>query len=407
MRPRRTVKELLAQAKDAAELMVDLAYAALFYGDRHLAREVVRLEDELGDALVELRTVSLIAARTREDAEQLAWVLSLAMSIEGMADSADDIARVVLKDLGVPPELRDDLRHATEVTARTKIRDENQLEGASLRELEFPARTGMWVIAIRRDVEWIYGPGGDEVLRKGDVLFMQGPREGIDTVRELAGGVRQELDPPQPRRELSNLDRAVDIMVELKDISEVAVGLAYSAIMLRDRALAAEVSALEDRSDELFHQLEGWVLRAAAELDDPEDLRGLLHVAAAAERIVDAAQSLCRVVEDEERPLHPIIAAALTTTDEIVAEAIVSAGSEADGHSLRELRVHTATGMEVLAMQRQARWVYRPRSTQQLLAGDRLLAIGPEEGAARLRALCGDDRPEGDEGWHETADDTE
>src|SRR5690625_3273485 len=100
MRPRRTVKELLAQAKDAAELMVDLAYAALFYGDRHLAREVVRLEDELGDALVELRTVSLIAARTREDAEQLAWVLSLAMSIEGMADSADDIARVVLKDLG-------------------------------------------------------------------------------------------------------------------------------------------------------------------------------------------------------------------------------------------------------------------------------------------------------------------
>ena len=403
MRAQRTVKELLAEAKDAAELMVDLAYAAIFYGDDGLAREVVRLEDELDDALVELRMVCLIAARNREDAEQLAWVLSLAMSIEGIADAAEDIARVVLKDLGVPSELRDDLRHATEVTARVKVREENQVEGASLRELEFPARTGMWVIAIRRDVDWIYGPEGDEVLREGDVLFLQGPREGVDQVRELAGATPHELSPPPESSKLSNLDRAVDIMVELKDISEVAVGLAYSAILLRDRALATEVGVLEDRSDELFHQLEGWVLRAAAELDDPEELRGLLHLASAAERIVDSAQSLCRVVE-EEGPPHPIIAAALAQADEIVAEAIVAEGSEADGQALRELRLHTATGMEVLAIQRQERWFYRPRSTRRLEAGDRLLALGPEEGAPRLRELCGDDRPAGDEGWHERAD---
>ena len=30
---RRTVKELLIEAKDASELMVDLAYAAVFFGD--------------------------------------------------------------------------------------------------------------------------------------------------------------------------------------------------------------------------------------------------------------------------------------------------------------------------------------------------------------------------------------
>ena len=148
MRQQRTVKQLLASAKDAAELMVDLAYAAVFYGDEDLAREVVRLEAELDEALVELRMVCLIAARNRDDAEQLAWVLSLAMSIEGIADAAEDIARVVLKDLGVPAALRDDLRHASEVTARVRIREDNDLEGADLRDLELPARTGMWVIAI-------------------------------------------------------------------------------------------------------------------------------------------------------------------------------------------------------------------------------------------------------------------
>ncbi|MEX1162651.1 MAG: PhoU domain-containing protein, partial [Nitriliruptor sp.] len=161
---RRTVKDLLVGAKDAAELMVDLAYAAIFFGDEAIAREVLRLEDIVDETLVELRAVCMIATRTFEDADQLAGVLSMAVSIEGIADAAEDIARVVLKDLGIPTELRDDLRHATEVTARVKIREDNQLESASLRELELPARTGMWVIAIRRDVDWMYGPAPDDVL---------------------------------------------------------------------------------------------------------------------------------------------------------------------------------------------------------------------------------------------------
>jgi uncharacterized protein with PhoU and TrkA domain len=50
-------------------------------------------------------------------------------------------------------------------------------------------------------------------------------------------------------------------VIELKNSSEVAVGLAYSAILLRDLTLATEVAVLEDKSDELYHQLEGWVLR--------------------------------------------------------------------------------------------------------------------------------------------------
>jgi uncharacterized protein with PhoU and TrkA domain len=403
MRNRRTVKDLLVGAKDAAELMVDLAYAAIFFGDEALAREVLRLEERVDELLVDLRAVCMIAARTPDDADQLAGVLSMAVSIEGIADAAEDIARIVLKDLGVPKELRDDLRHATEVTARVKIREDNQLESATLRDLELPARTGMWVIAIRRDVDWVYGPGPEETLREGDVLFLQGPPDGVNAVRELAGGTPRQLQPPVQGAKLTNLDRAVDLVIELKNSSEVAVGLAYSAILLRDLTLATEVAVLEDKSDELYHQLEGWVLRAAAELEDPEELRGLIHLASASERIVDAAQSMTRVIE-EEGPPHPIIAAALSEADEIVAEAIVAPGSRIEGQTLGELKLHTETGMEVLAIQRNERWIYRPRRRRTLQVGDRLLAIGPEEGAPRLREWAGDARPEGDEGWLEPDD---
>ena len=47
-------------------------------------------------------------------------------------------------------------------------------------------------------------------------------------------------------------------------MSEVAIGLAYSALLFNDQGLAAEVNHLEDRLDEMRERLEVWVLRAAS-----------------------------------------------------------------------------------------------------------------------------------------------
>ena len=75
---------------------------------------------------------------------------------------------------------------------------------------------------------------------------------------------------------------------------------------------------------------------------------------------------------------------------------IVQPGSPADGQSLRELRFETETGMFVLAIQRGARWAYRPRGVFRLLAGDRLISVGPDEGEDELIELCGE-QPERDD----------
>ena len=105
--------------------------------------------------------------------------------------------------------------------------------------------------------------------------------------------------PPEPPEAvaLTDLDRAIDTLIEMKNLSEVAVGLAYSALVYRDRSLAAEVRHLEDRLDEMNHRLELWVLRSATDGVDPAPLRGLLHLAAAAEDIGDQAQSMVWMVE--------------------------------------------------------------------------------------------------------------
>jgi uncharacterized protein with PhoU and TrkA domain len=384
----KSVKDLLVEAKDASELMVDLAYAAVFFDEAKLAREVERLEERMADHLRRLRTTAMLAARSPEDAESMAGVLWIADAVEQIGDAASDIGRVVEAKLGIPDALRRDLRHADEMTARVKVREGSSMVGRSLRDLSIPIETGMWVMAIRSGMDWEFDPGPDDVVSEGDVLLVRGPEEGVNLVRELAGASPLPEPPDDDAPPLSELDRAVDILVELKDLSEAAVGLAYSSLLFNNRALAAEVGALEARSDILHDELESWVLRSAPEARDPDELRGLLRLASASESMCDAARDLTWYVDHGE-PLHPVVQMALEETEETSAEAVVNEGSEADGRSLSDLRLETETGMFVLAVQRGARWIYRPRGRFQLRAGDRLIAVGPEAGAEELDRICG------------------
>jgi uncharacterized protein with PhoU and TrkA domain len=384
----KNVKELLVELKDASELMVDLAYASVFFNEEKLASEVGRLDEKMNAHLRQIRITAMLAARSPEDAEGMAGVLWIADSIEHIGDAASDIARVVSARLGIPDVLRQDLRHADEMTARVKVRDDAPAAGQTLRELSLPVETGMWVMAIRSGIDWRFDPGPEDVVSVGDVLLIRGPEEGVNPVRELAGA--HPLDPAaaQEGPALSELDRAVDILVELKDLAEAAVGLAYSSLLFNNRSLAAEVGALEARSDTLLDELESWVLRASPEARNPDELRGLLRLAAASEYVCDAARDMTWYVEHGE-PLHPVVQMALEETEETSAETVVQAGSPAAGRTLKELRLETETGMFVLAVQRGARWIYRPRSGFALQEGDRLISVGPEEGEAELMALCG------------------
>ena len=383
----RNVKELLVELKDASELMVDLAYAAVFFNEEKLAREVERLDERMTGHLRRLRTMAMLAARSPEDAEGMAGVLWIADAIERIGDAASDIARVVAARLGIPDALRHDLRHADEMTARVKIQTDAPASGHTLRDLSLPTESGMWVMAIRSGMDWEFDPGPDDVVSEHDVLLIRGPEEGVNLVRELAGvqplPELQDDDAPA----LSELDRAVDILVEMKDLAEAAVGLAYSSLLFNNRSLAAEVGALEARSDILHDELESWVLRAAPEARNPDELRGLLRLASASEYMCDAARDMTWYVEHGE-PLHPVVQMALEETEETFAETVVEEGSRADGQSLRDLRVETETGMFVLAVQRGSRWTYRPRARFELRATDRLISVGPEDGEEELLELC-------------------
>ena len=386
-----TVKGLLAEIKDSSELMVDLAYAAVFFSDAELAKEVRRLEDRMFDHLHGLRKLSILAARSPEDAEHMAGVLEIASAVEKIADAAEDIARVVSTGLGIVDDLRKDLRHADEIVGRIKVREGAPAVGQSLRQLSTPSEIGVWVIAARRGGEWDLDPGPDFMISDNDVLLVQAHEDGIALARELMGAPPLPAPPGGSDIVLSDLDRAVDLLVEMKNSAEVAVGLAYSALLFNDKALATEVTNLEARSDAIQNELESWVLRSAQEARNPDELRGLLRIANATEMIFDSAREMTRLVEKGEE-LHPVIAAALVESDEVGYEAVVGERSQAAGKSIKDLAVETATGMFILAVQRGRRWHYRPKPRFVLEAGDRVIAIGPPEGGEELDRMLGVER---------------
>jgi uncharacterized protein with PhoU and TrkA domain len=392
----RNLRTMLSEAKDTSELMVDLGYAALYFGDPDMAEEVHQLEERMTGLVHDMRTVSILAARNPREAEAMASVLQVVGAIERIANDAVDIARVVTHRLGIPRELVADLSSAAEVSHRVLVRDGSHMAHRPLSALELPVATGMRVMAIRRGHDWITDVEGDEVLLPGDVLFLEGPPAGIVRIRELANAPFWEPPVPPEDGSLSDLDRAVDVLVEMKNISEVAVGLAYSALVFRDVGLAAEVRHLEDRLDEMKDRLEVWVLRAGAETIDPSPLRGLLHLAQAAEDIGDAAQQMVWLIEQGEE-VHPILNIALGEADEVVIRMPVAEGATVDGEALGDLQLNIDPGFHVLAVRRGGRYLYRPRGGVRLTGGDELIASGPDEGRPMLAQLLGWDLVERDD----------
>ena len=393
----RNLKDMLAEAKNTSELMVDLAYAALFYNSEDFSEEVFRLEERLNDLIFDMRTLAIFAARSPADSEQMAGILQVVQDIEKIGNAAYDIAKIVVKKLGIPPELLQDLPAAEEITSRVRIHSESTLDGRSLEELDLPVETGMRPIAVRSGLEWNFDPDPEDVLREGDVLFLQGPPEGVAEIRQLAGAVSLGSANENPAgsaigisdsQNLSELERAVDILIEMKNLSEVAVGLAYSALLYYDAGLAREVVAIEDEMDEMRYRLERWVLLAARHMEDAPRLRGILHLATASEAIADCAQEMVWIVEKGEE-VHPVLSAAVGESDEIVLKLRVFPGSPADGRTLGSLRLETETGMHALAVNRGGRWTYRPRDTFALKGGDSLLATGAPEGLEPLAELFG------------------
>ena len=187
-----SVKELLTEMKDISELIIDLAYSAVLFDNEEIAEEVKFLEVRMDKLNYDIRMMAMMAARTKEDAEQLAGILQVAEAAESISNAAGDIV-MMLKDK-TRPILPKILRKADEGLFRIKVSSDSKACEQKIGDLKIESETGMRIIAIRREDCWIYNPRSDSNIKADDWLITRGTNEGYADLSKFLKGELEVLE---------------------------------------------------------------------------------------------------------------------------------------------------------------------------------------------------------------------
>ncbi len=376
------VKQLLVSMKDVSELIVDLAYSALLHNSDALAEEVLKLEAQMDVLQMQARMNMLMAARTTTDAKQLAPVLGIIGAAEKISEAAGEIANVVLGEDKLPGAIRAALPDAMEVLSRATVSDDSPYAGRTLGDIDLETETGVRVIGLHDDTQWVLTPDYNTTLDVGDVLLLRGAEPNLSEVYETVSGDPYE-HTSEVDHDISDLTRAVDTIVLMKNVSELSVDLAYASVLFDDTELAEEVHALEVEVDGLQSRLEAWILQAASEVEDPVRLRGLLHLASSTELISDAALEITEGILRDINT-HPVIAESVRESDVAVRRARIRRGSAYDGKTVDNLLEETP-GISVIAIHRSDdEWVFYPEPDDEITAGDVVIVRGTWDATQEL-----------------------
>ncbi|WP_292366795.1 MULTISPECIES: potassium channel family protein [unclassified Methanoculleus] len=381
-------KDVLIEMKDVSELMVDLSYSAILFDSKEIALEVINLEESMNKLVYQARIQSVLGARRIEEAEAMSGMLQVAEAAERIANSASDIAKLILKDIRFPAKLKRVFPEAEEIVTRIIVSQGSEVAGRTLGDLNVQSTTGMQVIAIRRGKGWIYDPDKTTRVEAGDILIARGPEAGEDILSLMAGSAERPRVEVSPVGEVDDLDRAVQLIIEMKNLSELSVGLAYTSLLFNNKEVAHEVVALDSTLDGMRYDLDLWILEAARKIEDVRYLRGLLYMSSFAQAISDSAHAVVDVLlRDIEIP--PVFKKIVRESDEIISRMSVTESSPLVGKTLKEVSLATVTGMVVLAIKHGDRWIYRPGKSVRLEGGDIIIAKGRRDGECRLYELAG------------------
>ncbi len=188
------IETMLLELKDTSEFMVDLAYSSLLYNNSEIAEEVIFLEgrmDELGAAIQE--QLLNVAKDNPDVVAKFSVILRLQMAAEEIANAAASIADVVLRGLGEHPVIQMSIQESEVTIERATVTDDSILVGKKFGDIRLGSISGMYVIAIKRGNQFIYGPDKFTTINAGDVLIARGPEESADYFMDLATGEAREF----------------------------------------------------------------------------------------------------------------------------------------------------------------------------------------------------------------------
>lgn len=188
------LETMLLELKDKSEFMVDLAYSSLLYNNIEIAEEVIFLSESLEDLSNKIQDAAIESGMNdAQEVAKIAVILRLENSIMYISEAARSIADVVLRGLGEHPVIAMSIRESETTICLGKVGKDSILKEKTFGDLRLSSHCGMFVIAIKRDRTYIFGPGKYTKIEEGDILIAKGPEEGVAFFKGLSDGSEQEL----------------------------------------------------------------------------------------------------------------------------------------------------------------------------------------------------------------------
>jgi len=178
-----------------------------------------------------------------------------------------------------------------------------------------------------------------------------------------------------------------DLLIEMKDLSELMIDLAYSAALFNSQPLAEEVIELEKRVDNLAYLLDMSAMVAARDARDAESLVGVTVVAAATDKISDAAADIAAIVR-RGIGIHPIVLEAFKKMEERLTKVEVKPHSVLVGKRLGELELAAKMGVDIIAIRRDKELTANPKKDETIKKGDIITVRGAPGGVEEFEKLA-------------------
>ncbi len=174
-----------------------------------------------------------------------------------------------------------------------------------------------------------------------------------------------------------------ETLIQMKDISELMIDLAYSAALFNNRGLAEEVMELERKMDTLVYVLNMNLMLAARDKEDAESLAGVAKVGSLTNSISDAAADIAGIVLNNIG-IHPIVREVFQRTEEHLARVQVVESSILAGKTVEDMDLAAEVGADIIAVRRGRYWMINPEK-EIVLPEDMLMARGTAEGLEKLQ----------------------
>jgi len=172
----------------------------------------------------------------------------------------------------------------------------------------------------------------------------------------------------------------VDLIVEMKNMVNLAIALGFSALLMQDKNLVKKIHELEEEIDLRQYEIEAECMLASKTPKDALELTSVIRLSSAMEDISDAIKEL---IDSLSRgiPIHPTILKGLKDSMEVADYLEIKKSSKAVGKTLEDF---TEGKGDIIGLRRDDKWDYLPNREEVIKPGDVLIISGRRRMVAEM-----------------------